>query len=115
MSSDPNVVKFAYHDPISHRIALLEVDRKLLEQKALHAGEVKMVRYLQTTACTLSILLVINIIMKLLKRPFLVWLYHRLLTCPGGSEGCVLWWQHFSTLEKLIWSIIDTIEVNYGI
>ncbi|SCV00814.1 LANO_0F08702g1_1 [Lachancea nothofagi CBS 11611] len=68
---------------------------------------------LRLIARLLSTILVINLILHLVKRPFLPWLYHWLLTCPPRAERCELLWQKSPLIERLVWRILECIENHH--
>ncbi|SCU93514.1 LADA_0G03510g1_1 [Lachancea dasiensis] len=66
-------------------------------------------------ARVLCCLLVVNLVVRTTKRPFLSWIYQWILRCPTNSERCELFWQKSRPTEKLVWKLVDYIEKNQHI
>ncbi|AGO13313.1 AaceriAFR170Cp [[Ashbya] aceris (nom. inval.)] len=79
-----------------------------------HTSKEELVGMLKLASRVLGILLFFNVACKLVKRHFFPYLYYWLMSSSDELYG-VLWWQRFSSLEQLIWRLVDYIEINYDI
>lgn len=74
----------------------------------------EIVAVLKLASRILAVVLFCNVGFKLVKRHFFPYLYYWLMSSSDELYG-VLWWQRFSSLEQLIWRLVDYIEINYDI
>lgn len=56
------------------------------------------------------IILLLTITLKLLNRYYLENIVFYILDYPGDETRELLWWQKYTTMERVGWSIIDYIE-----
>ncbi|SCU84772.1 LAFA_0D11914g1_1 [Lachancea sp. 'fantastica'] len=72
-----------------------------------------MVFLLRMIARGLSGLLVLNLFCRLIREPFLPWFHDWMLTCPNSAARCHLLWQRWPFVERVIWKILDYIEIHH--
>ena len=55
-------------------------------------------------------ILLLSVILKLINRYYLKNIVFFILDYPGDEAKEVLWWQRYTSLERIGWSIIDYVE-----
>ncbi|QLQ79608.1 hypothetical protein HG537_0C02550 [Torulaspora globosa] len=67
---------------------------------------------LKVASALLFLALICKLAQKLFKRYVVFQLRQWLMNCSGGECNNLRWWQSFSPLERLIWSFLDSTEVE---
>ncbi|CEP60539.1 uncharacterized protein LALA0_S01e13234g [Lachancea lanzarotensis] len=74
-----------------------------------------MISLLRIIARGLASFLVLNLLFRLIRKPFLPWLHDWMLTCPRSASRCHLLWQKWPFVEKVIWKMLDYIETHHQV
>ncbi|KAH3901620.1 uncharacterized protein SCDLUD_001386 [Saccharomycodes ludwigii] len=120
MSSDYVLIDYPYECPVgtdieknNNKKKVFRIRSRLLNEyykTNKHQEEKKLFSILKLAIILLLILLIINVYRFIFKKTLYQCLYSWLLTCPDNRDYCVLWWQKYPVVERLIWSIINHIE-----